>query len=62
MDTHYNAIANILIYNVNNKITFEEFILRRNHSFPYEEHNYIRDKIIRKAINNLSHNQLKEKY
>ena len=59
MDTHWNAIANILIYNVNNNITFNDFTLKRNHSFPYEEHNYIREKIIRKDINNLSHNQLK---
>ena len=28
MDIHCNAIANILIYNVNNKIAFEEFTLK----------------------------------
>ena len=61
MDTHCKAIVNVIFNSENNKLSFYEFSIKRNHNFKYEEHNYIRQKFIKHDIENLTYSQIKEK-
>ena len=57
MDTHCKSTDNNKIYYKDN-IKNEDFILKKDHSLKYEEHNYIRKHVIKNDIYNLSKKEL----
>lgn len=60
--THFAQLQGIyFIYLDDNKVQLEDFNILKKHSLKYVEHNYIRETAVKRDLNNLSKNALKEK-